>query len=185
MIIALTGSIGAGKTTAARIFEKHGFTHIDADKIGHALYDESSIKGKIVAMFGEQILTGNKIDRRKLKDIVFQDSRELEKLNSFIHPLILEKIRSYAKGDAVVEGALLIESGYENYDALVVMTIDRKEQIRRLEKKGKYTREEIVNIIASQMPQEEMIKHADYVMDNSGTEKELNQMVEKLIHTFL
>ena len=94
-------------------------------------------------------------------------------------------IKESGEDKVVVDGALLIEAkGLSLVDKLIVVKIDRHEQIRRALKKGKYNREEIENIIKSQLSQEEKLKYADYVVDNSGdlvnTEKQVEKIIEEL-----
>ena len=183
MKVAVTGNIGTGKSTATRVFEWEGFTVVNSDLIGHELYRRDDVGEKIVGIFGSDILTRGHIDRRKLKNIVFYDYEKLKQLNAVMHPEILKEVRKLTSGNGnyVIEGALLVEAGFKDYDILVVVTIDREEQIKRLMKKGKYTEEEIENIIASQMPQEDKIEKADYVIDNSGSLEEFKENVKKIV----
>jgi len=99
MIIGITGSIGSGKTTAAKIFSKYHYTRIDADEIGHELLKSNKkIKNKLITYFGNEIIGKNgNIDRKKLGGIVFNDKNELKKLNSIMHPLIINEIKNKIK----------------------------------------------------------------------------------------
>lgn len=206
MIIGITGIFGSGKTIVARLFTKHGYKHINADEIGHKLLNktrkikdfptsksqdfEEPIKNRIIKAFGRQVLTKNKIDRRKLKNIVFYNHKELIKLNRIIHPSIIGEIELIIKKDKkkkiIVDGALIIEAKCLNlFDKLIVVKINKKEQLRRILKKGKYNSREINNIIKSQLSQKEKLKYADIVIDNSksldNTKKQVNKIVERLI----
>ncbi|MDO8480451.1 MAG: dephospho-CoA kinase [Nanoarchaeota archaeon] len=182
MIIAITGNIGSGKSTAAQFFEKKGYQIINADIVGHELYKRREIKKRVVARFGEGILTRGSVDRSKLKKIVFSDSQELKALNAIMHPEILkETTRAIASKNVAIEGALLIEAGFKGYDKLLLITIGHKEQLKRVLKRGKYKREEVENIIRAQMPQEQKMRHADIVIDNSGTKQEFLKNLSKVL----
>lgn len=186
MAIGITGIFGSGKTEVAKIFAKYGYKHINADEVGHVILEGKQIKGRIVKEFGKSILTDSQIDRRKLKDIVFYSHKELEKLNSIIHPLIIKEIESIINKNKnkkiVVDGALLIEAKCVGlFDKLIVVKISRKEQLRRALKKGKYTMEEINNIIKSQLSQKEKLKYADIVVDNSESLDNTKKQVKKII----
>jgi dephospho-CoA kinase len=183
MIVGITGNIGAGKSAAANIFWKQGYKKIDADKIGHELYKRNDIKQKIVKKFTREVLTDGEIDRKKLKKVVFYDSRELKRLNKIMHPAIVKEIKERIKDvrNVVVDGALLIEAKFKDYDKLLLVTIDFDKEIERLLAKGKYTRNEIQNIMNSQMGQDKKLKYADYVVDNSGSIKEFERNIRKII----
>ena len=77
MILGITGVFGSGKTTVARLFSKYGYKCVNADSIGHRLLNENPIKNKVIKEFGKSILSNNKIDRRKLKKIVFFNKNKL------------------------------------------------------------------------------------------------------------
>ncbi|MBW2989832.1 dephospho-CoA kinase [Candidatus Woesearchaeota archaeon] len=189
MIIGITGVFSSGKTTVSSIFSKHGYKAIDADKVGHKLLDKKQIKDKIIKEFGSSILSGRKISRRKLKDIVFYDHDKLIRLNRIIHPQIIKEIMSLIRKDkgknVIVDGALLIEAGCLSlFDKLIVVRISRKEQLKRALKKGKYTGKEINSIIRSQLSQKEKLKYADHIIGNSGslddTKKAVKEVLSKL-----
>ena len=131
-------------------------------------------------------MSKGKINRRKLKDIVFNDHTELIKLNKIIHKPIINKIKSIVKknkkGKIAIDGALLIETKcLKMFDKLIVVKISRKEQYRRVLKKGKYTKEDIDNIIKSQLSQKEKLKYGDITIDNSKdirtTEKQIKAII--------
>src|SRR3989344_1345761 len=99
MIIGITGPIGSGKTTVAKLFSRHWYDRIDADEISHQIMKNNSVVyKKIIQEFGNKILDKNKnIDREKLGDIVFNYATKLKKLNSIMHPIIINEIKNKIK----------------------------------------------------------------------------------------
>jgi len=137
-VIGILGGIGSGKSTTAAEFEKLGCGLIDADKIAHQLLDEPDIKKKVTEAFGSSILNkDNKIDRKKLADIVFADRAKLEQLNNIIHPAVLERAEQLIEEfnsrpeikAIVLDMPLLVEVGWEKRCEKLIF-IDCKEQIR-------------------------------------------------------
>jgi len=186
MIIGVTGVFGSGKTNAAKIFAKYGYIHINADEIGHKLLNKEIIRKKIINEFGREILTKGRIDRNKLKKIVFYKYRELQKLNKIIHPYILTEISRKTKlyKNAAVDAALIIEAnGLGLVDKLIVLKLSKKEQLKRIKSKKKYNSIEIRNIIKSQLSQKEKLKYADIVVDSSGSLKETRNKLELIIES--
>ena len=190
MILGITGSIGSGKTTAAKIFSRYHYSRIDADEIGHSLMNNKRLKNKLIKNFGNEILSRNKnIDRKKLGNIVFTDKNKLKKLNLIMHPLIITEIKTKFKkiqkkygGDSkiIIDAPLLLETNLKNYvDKVIVVKADKNKIIMRLNKKS--PREKIERILKAQMPLNEKIKHADFVVDNSRNIKHLENQVKKII----
>ncbi len=184
MIVGITGVFGSGKSTAAEEFRKLGFKVINADEVGHKLLGRADIKNKVIGKFGKSILTNNKIDRRKLKNIVFYDKGMIMQLNRIIHQEIIKEIKiiiKKSKNDKIiVDGALLIEAGFKELDKLIVVKINNKNRMKRLLKKGKYNKEEINNIIKSQLPQKEKLKHADFVVDNDKSISDVRKQIKEI-----
>lgn len=191
MIIGITGQIGSGKTTAAKLFSKHQYNRINADEIGHELIKKNSvIYKKIIKEFNKGILDRNKgIDKEKLGNIVFYDEKKLKKLNSIMHPAIIDEIKSQIKKiknkcgnktKLVIDAPLLLETEAKNLvDKIVVVKCNKKIIIKRLNKK--YPKEKIERILKSQMPISEKLKHADFVIDNNKDLKHLEEQVKNII----
>ncbi|MEK6828368.1 MAG: dephospho-CoA kinase [Nanoarchaeota archaeon] len=192
MIIGITGSIGCGKTTVAKLFEKFNYHRIDADKISHQLMKrDSEAYNNIVSEFGNEILDRSKnIVRTELGDLVFNDTRKLKKLSKIMHPLILKEIKNKIiqmqkrfqdKTKIVVDAPLLLETKSGSFvDKIVVVKADKNKVVKR---NKKFSNGQIERILKSQMPLNEKVKHADFVIDNNSDFKHLETKVKNLIKT--
>ena len=191
MIIGITGSIGSGKTTAAKLFSRHWYSRIDADEIGHNIIKKNSnAYKKITKEFGIDILDKNKnIDRDRLSNIVFNDKKALEKLNSITHLIIASEIKDQIKkiqkkcgnrAKIVIDAPLLLETKTKKLvDKVIVVKTDKKNILKRLNKK--YAREKIEKILKVQMPLSQKLEYADFVIDNNGDLRHLEEQVKKII----
>jgi len=187
MIIGVTGIFSSGKSTVSGILGSCGYKIINADKVGHAVLNKEDIKNKVIKEFGSSILTDDKIDKKKLKKIVFYDRRKLVKLNKIIHPRIIGEIKKIIKSSKnkkiVVDAALLIETNaLKLVDKLIIVKIDKEVAVKRALKKNKYALNEIKNIFQSQLSQKEKLKYSDEIVDNSKSEAYTKKQVKKLIY---
>ncbi len=189
-VIGLTGNIACGKSLVADMFHELGARIIDADRIARLVVEpKEAAWHDIVEKFGGEILTPDKtIDRKKLGSIVFNNEEKRQELNRITHPRIRERIKALLKRYesegvevTILEAALILEGGglIPLLDALVVVTADEESQIKRLREREGLSKEAAISRIRSQMPQEEKVKHADYVIHNSGTPEETRRQVEE------
>ena len=190
MVIGLTGSIGSGKSEAARYLAQLGASVIDADQVGHEAYTpQSQAWREVVKAFGQEILGPNKeIDRKKLGAIVFSNPDQLTKLNQIMHPLMarmvggkIEDLRGQAVEVAVVEAALLFEAGWDSLVQEVWVTDSPEETIiQRLSERNGLIQEEARKRISSQMDQAERLSRADVIIDNSGDIAAMESAIDDL-----
>ena len=194
LTVGLTGGFGTGKTTVARLFSSLGAKVIDADKLNHQLMkrNEDSFK-PIVKSFGQEILTDGDIDRKKLGAVVFNNSNRLKKLCRIVHPAIISEIKngiSHYKKDKsnqmiIIDAPLLIETGLDRLvDILIVVKASRKKQIKRVIRRMKIKRSEVLKRLKAQMPLKDKVRLADITIDNNGsltkTKKEVRRIWQKL-----
>ena len=191
MIIGVTGSIGSGKTAVAKLFSSHWYNRIDADEIGHQIMKKNSVAyKKIIKIFDKEILDKDKnIDREKIGNIVFDDDNQLKKLNSIMHPIIINEIKNKIKkikvkcGDKtkiVIDAPLLLETEMKNFvDKIIVVKAGKKTTLKRLSKK--FSKEKIEKILNAQMPLNKKLKYADFVIDNNKDSKYLEMRVRGII----
>lgn len=178
--VGLTGGIASGKSTIVRMLAALGCITVDADAIVARLYRPGEAGHEaIVGTYGTGVLLPDgEIDRKKLADIAFSTPEEAKKLNALIHPLVIaEQARLFREAEErgedaifIVEATLLLESGgKQRFDRIVVVDVDPKVQMARAIGRG-VTAEEAKRRIANQMPREERLRLADYVIDNNGDE---------------
>ena len=176
--VGLTGSIGVGKSFVSGVLAELGCRVLDADETAREVVAAGSDGLRdVVAVFGPEILQSDgTLDRARLGALVFADANKRARLNSILHPYIIaaqdESLREWEEtqpnGIAVVDAALMIESGgYKRFDKLIVVHCRPEVQLERLMARDGLSRADAEKRIASQMPQEEKKKFADYLIDTS------------------
>ncbi|MFB0537897.1 MAG: dephospho-CoA kinase [Anaerolineae bacterium] len=185
-LIGLTGNIATGKSVVLRMLQRLGARVIDADALVHQLMVKGTpVWQAILGEFGEGILRSEgQIDREKLAAIVFADAEALNRLEAIVHPAVTarvdELIRQATEAVVVVEAIKLIEAGWHRAcDALWVVTCSKEQQLERLMRTRKLSRDEALLRIEAQPPQEDKVALADVVIDNSGSLKETREQVER------
>ena len=196
MIVGITGSVGTGKSTVSRMFERKGAVRIDADALAHeAIEQGNSPYRSVVRFFGKEILRKDgTIDRKRLAQIVFKDRKKLKTLNTMIHPYVIRQIgeevqrilRRRRKVCIVVEIPLLHESRLtEMLDRIITVSCRSSVQKERWLKRGWSVRE-LTERCASQLPLSYKKEHSDFVIDNSeriwDTEAQVNHIWEVINH---
>lgn len=190
--LGLTGNICAGKSTAENVFKKNNVPVIDADTIVHLLLanDETVIQ-QVKELFEPNNIfdENNKIDRKILGQLVFQDEQKRKELEKILHPRVITLIEEFfiANRDkplAVASLALLFEAKLTYlFDKSLLITVDEKIQIERLMARNNYSKEEASSRINAQLSQEEKIKKADFIINNSGLienfEEKLNIFIKQ------
>lgn len=184
LVVGLTGNIGCGKSSLSDIFRAEGIKIIDADIIARQIYEDEKLLSKVYETFGNDIKNEDgSLNRKALGRIVFSDDEKLIQLNKLTHPVIRQKVsdeieeyKSQNEEIVILDAALLVESDYLNFiDKLLVVTCKENIQIERIIARDNCSIEEALDRIRSQMSQENKVKYADYVIDNSATLSELRK----------
>ena len=189
--VGLTGGLASGKSFAGHALRDLGCHLIEADELGHqVLLPGAEAYDAVIHAFGREIVDEQGfIDRHKLGERVFGQPELLAKLSSLVHPpvterqerMIAEIVRTDPAAIIVVEAAILVETGsYKKFDRLIVVVCTVEQQMERAMKRGAYTKEEVLARLSRQLPLEEKVRVADYVIDSSGTKENTLEQVRVL-----
>ena len=188
LLVGLTGGMGSGKTLAASFFKQLGAFILDADLICRKLVEpEQPASREISEIFGKEVFTelGN-LDRKKLANIIFKNPQKKGILEGILHPKIFEieelKYEAIRKEHpnalVIVDAALLIESGnYKKMDKVIVVNSDEKNRIDRIIARSQISQDEVTSRINNQMPNEEKVRYADFILENSLDKNSLRSKV--------
>jgi dephospho-CoA kinase len=191
LIVGLTGGVASGKTAVSQVFKKGGAYIIDADQIARELVQpHKPAWNELIRAFGQEILREDgSIHRKKLADKVFSDPKQRKLLNQILHPRIKEEMdrRTEEIGQkdpeaiVVIDAPLIVELGsHREMDKLIVVTTTQTQQIERLKDRDGTSPKEALRIVSSQMPMEEKLKFADYVIQNEGSLEETKKRAKEI-----
>jgi dephospho-CoA kinase len=191
LIVGLTGGVASGKTTVSHVLEEEGAYIIDADQMARELVRPHTPAWKeIVRAFGKDILREDgSIHRKKLAEKVFADPGQRKLLNQILHPRIRKEMERRAKAIGqkdpeavvVIDAPLLVELGeHRKMEKLIVVTSTQTQQIERLRKRDGISREGALRISSSQMPVEDKVKLADFVIRNEGSFQEMREKTREV-----
>ncbi|RDH45414.1 dephospho-CoA kinase [Zooshikella ganghwensis] len=191
-IVGLTGGIGSGKSAATDFFKRQGIHIEDADQVSRALVEKDSpVLSQIVEHFGSAILNiDSSLNRRKLREIIFQDKQERQWLEQLLHPLInqkmLDNLHSASSPYAIMVSPLLLETGQQKLvDRVLVIDADESAQIERVCERDHHAPNQVKAIIATQLPRNKRLAMADDIIDNSGNLEQLYTKLASLHQTYL
>lgn len=182
-IIGLTGGIGSGKTTVANFFKEKGVPVYIADDEAKKIMDNNEVITEVQQLFEEKVIDNfGKLDRKRISQIVFHNKEKLNALNALIHPKVKAHFNTWLEKHAsfsfvIKEVAILFETNGHLYcDATILVTAPIEIRVERVMKRDHKTREEVLQVINNQMPEEEKIKLATYVVENEKLEKTHKQV---------
>ncbi|MEE8335000.1 MAG: dephospho-CoA kinase [Candidatus Neomarinimicrobiota bacterium] len=189
--VGITGGIGSGKSTASKYFAKLGAFIFDADTEAKNLIEtKETVQNELIEEFGTDIITPQgKIDKSKLARVAFQNEDHQQRLNFVIHPYIFDLIdREFTRVSAsskykifLVDGAMIYESGFDAHlDYIVVVTALLMHRMNRALKRGNLSREDVLKRMDFQLPEEEKVNLADFVIHNDGSESTLKKNIAKI-----
>lgn len=191
--VGLTGGIACGKSTVGEMLARRGAHLLQADVLAHQLYAPgAAVYDEVMRSFGREILNEDgTINRAKLAEIAFPG--RIGELNAIVHPAVIkaqnewmaEVAREDPHGTAVVEAALILEAGAaKDFDKIVVVTCDFEHRVERYAQRTGIplasALSEVQRRSAAQLPDEEKVRHADYVIENSGAVEETERQVEEV-----
>lgn len=189
-IIGLTGGIGSGKTTVAKYFASKGVPVYIADEAAKNIMNNKEVIQEVQAIFSENVIQKNGfLDRNAIREFVFKDKRKLEQLNKIIHPKVKTDFENWLKQNkeapfVIKEVAILFETNGQKYcDATILVTAPIEIRIKRVLERDTTSRENILQIIKNQLPEERKIELATYVIENENlniTYKKVDNLIEIL-----
>lgn len=186
-IVGLTGGIGSGKTTVAKIFQNISIPVFFADDEAKKLYLNPSILNYIESTILREKITyeDGSLNKKKFASIIFNDSKKLNAINTYIHPKVKKLFYDWKENQnshyVIREAAILIESGsHRDCNKIIVVTADLEKRIERIIKRDQASYEEVKSRIENQISEEERLSYADYIIYNN--DEDLTEQVHR-IHT--
>ena len=187
--IAITGTIGSGKSTVAILLRRKHFPVFDADSYAKSCYRKNHpLYQDLIHTFSKEILDEQEeISKQKLAQIVFSDEEKRKELNELVHPYVKDGLLNFFKINkdkktVFAEVPLLYEVGWENlFDEVLLVACEDEIALERLQEYRNFTREEALKRLAAQIDKMEQIEKANTVINNNGTIVELNELLDKMI----
>jgi len=189
VLLGVTGGIACGKTVVANMLEELGAVLIDLDLIARQVVEPGKpALRETIDYFGREVLQEDgTLNRKKLSGLVFSDSEKREKLEGFTHPHIFEEllkqVNDVTAKDPIIQVVvpLLIEKSLQSlFDKVLVVHITLDLQIKRLVERDGISKEEAANMLKAQMPIDEKLAHADFVVHNEGSMEETRKQVQEI-----
>lgn len=185
--IGITGGLGAGKSTACQRLKERGAIIFDADAVAKEILQEPQIQEQLIDEFGAEIVRNGIVVASQLARIAFVNEENQSTLNNIVHPRVIERFEKLREdlgvrdGLLVMDAPLIFESGIDGHlDHTVLIYSTMKLRIARALRRGNLTREQILQRMALQMPEEEKRELADFVVENNGTIEHLYGEIDKL-----
>ena len=173
VVVGLTGGIGSGKTTVAKLFIQLGVPVYFADYEAKALMNRSKvIKRKLKALFGEEAYLNNRLNKNYIANAIFTDYKLLEKMNAIVHPKVGAHFVRWLKKQntpyILKEAAIIFENNLQDqYNYIITVIADKEERVKRVMDRDNKTRVEVLNIMDNQLTDEEKTKKSDFVITNN------------------
>lgn len=187
--VGITGGIGSGKSIVCRVLETMGYVVYDSDlRARHLMENDPEIRSELIEAFGEQAFNGETLNRSYLAQRIFNDPQLRETINGIVHPAVRRDFQQWAAQQpqpfVFQESALLFETGGSKHmDFTVLITAPVEQRIQRVRQRDNSDETAIRARIGSQLPDEEKIPLADYVIDNSDEAvvlPQVNELLERL-----
>lgn len=183
-IVGLTGGIGSGKTTVAKMFQELGVPlYIADEKAKELMHTSKVIKRKLIALFGEQAYKNGVLNKPFIASKIFNNKENLQKMNAIVHPKVASNFKKWLKKQnapyIIKEAAIIFENQQQaQYDSIIIVTANLEERISRVLKRDNTTRGKIMAIVNNQLSDEEKIKLSDYEIVNNQLDTTKLQVVK-------
>ncbi len=183
--VGLTGNIGSGKTTVAKLFSMQGIPIYYADERGRYFLDQPETRDQVKSIFGSDIILSNgMVDRKKLASVVFSDPAKLKWLNNIIHPLVREDFLQWcaiqtASPYVIKEAAILVETAqHKTLQYLIVVKAPLDMRVKRVCERDGVSPTEVRQRMSNQMDEEDKAREADFIIENDGKHAVLPQVLD-------
>ena len=184
MIVALTGGIGSGKTTVAKLFETMGCVVYNSDERAKDLYNNPEVKKQVIALLGVNAYSeDNKLNKNFVSDIIFNEKDKLEKLNAIIHPALALDFENFVKqqnSESIIikESALIFETElYKKFTTIILVIAPLEQKIKRVMSRNLTSKEEVDKRMQAQWTDEQKLPLANYVISNNETDALIPQVL--------
>jgi dephospho-CoA kinase len=184
MIVALTGGIGSGKTTVAKLFETMGCVVYNSDERAKDLYNNPEVKKQVIALLGVNAYSeDNKLNKNFVSDIIFNEKDKLEKLNAIIHPALALDFENFVKqqnSESIIikESALIFETElYKKFTTIILVIAQLEQKIKRVMSRNLISKEEVDKRMQAQWTDEQKLPLANYVISNNETDALIPQVL--------
>ncbi len=187
-LIGITGGIGSGKSTVSNILNHLGYKVYNSDiRAQELLFESNDLKNRLIQLIGPKVLVKEKINKKILSDIIFNNKSILKKINSIIHPEVIKDFKSWVgkhSNEKILfkESALLFESGtYKDLDSIILVIAQKKIRIKRILQRDTYrTEDQILSIIKNQVSPSSVIEFCDFILENDEKELFLPKVISLL-----
>lgn len=184
MIVALTGGIGSGKTTIAKLFETMGCVVYNSDERAKELYNNPEVKKQVIALLGVNAYSeDHKLNKEFISDIIFNEKDKLEKLNAIIHPALALDFQNFVKqqnSESIIikESALIFETElYKKFTTIILVIAPLEQKIKRVMSRNLISKEEVDKRMQAQWTDEQKLPLANYVISNNETDALIPQVL--------
>lgn len=184
MIVALTGGIGSGKTTVAKLFETMGCVVYNSDERAKELYNNPEVKKQVIELLGVNAYSeDNKLNKNFVSDIIFNEKDKLEKLNAIIHPALALDFQNFVKqqnSESIIikESALIFETElYKKFTTIILVIAQLEQKIKRVMSRNLISKEEVDKRMQAQWTDEQKLPLANYVISNNETDALIPQVL--------
>ncbi|MBL4594921.1 MAG: dephospho-CoA kinase [Flavobacteriales bacterium] len=184
LLVGLTGGIGSGKSTVAKVFESLSVPVFNSDTVAKSIINnDEEVIAQVITTFGA-IYENGKLNSNKMAEVVFNDKTALKKLNNIIHPKVADYFKRWVEENAsspilIKEAAILIESGaYQQMDKIILVTAPEEIRIERVVQRDNVSEDKVKGRMQAQLSDEEKLTYADFTIDNGGKELIIPQVME-------
>jgi len=183
--VGVTGGIGSGKTLVCEVFKRLGIPVYNADnEAKNILNSNTEVRKSIENYFGQDIYENNSLNKKKLAEIIFNNTEAIQRINSIVHPVVRQKFIDWCKQYedktyVIEEAAIIFESGaYKEFDYTINVFAPEQIRIQRVMERDKATIEDVKNRMQNQMSDDERMKLANFTIINDGTKMIIPQILE-------